>query len=226
VAKQTQRPFRVYAGQGRVQAVGTAFTVFIRDNQAVDVAVSEGIVALAVLDRLKQKSTGPGAAVNEKTSLESAASETLAPALQNEQNTAVQSPPRAYHLAVPVNKLGRLAAGQETTLQVSPLAQEAGQNTRLEVKQVSEEELARRGAWRQGLLIFNGDSLEHAVKEVSRYTTLSINIVDTELNKVRIGGRFSVNSTRDFFSALEANFGLRVTRLDYSRVEISAIKKI
>ena len=90
---------------------------------------------------------------------------------------------------------------------------------------MAEEELARRGAWRDGLLIFTGDSLEDVVREVSRHTTLSIDIVDPELKQVRIGGRFSLSSTSEFFNALEANFGLGVTRLDYNRVEISAVSK-
>lgn len=46
VAKNTQRPFIVYAGNGRVRAVGTAFSVRVRD-QDVDVAVTQGIVEVA-----------------------------------------------------------------------------------------------------------------------------------------------------------------------------------
>lgn len=43
VSKDTQRPFRVYAGKGRITAVGTAFNVRI-DKDNVDVMVSEGTV--------------------------------------------------------------------------------------------------------------------------------------------------------------------------------------
>ena len=46
VAKNPDKPFRVYAGQGRVRAVGTAFTVYLKP-QGVDVTVTEGKVALA-----------------------------------------------------------------------------------------------------------------------------------------------------------------------------------
>ena len=42
------RPFRVYAGNGRVQAVGTAFNVYLQDED-VNVIVTEGRVALASL---------------------------------------------------------------------------------------------------------------------------------------------------------------------------------
>ncbi len=46
VAKDKTRPFRVYAGSGRIRAIGTAFSVYLKDNK-VDVAVSEGRVGVA-----------------------------------------------------------------------------------------------------------------------------------------------------------------------------------
>ncbi len=46
VAKDKQKPFRVFAGNGRVQAIGTAFSVYLVDNN-VKVTVTEGRVALA-----------------------------------------------------------------------------------------------------------------------------------------------------------------------------------
>ena len=46
VAKNPSLPFVVYAGEGRVLAIGTAFSVRISD-QKVDVAVSHGIVEVA-----------------------------------------------------------------------------------------------------------------------------------------------------------------------------------
>ena len=45
VAKNPQRPFEVYAGTGRVRAVGTAFTVELSNrNDDVNVLVTEGVV--------------------------------------------------------------------------------------------------------------------------------------------------------------------------------------
>ena len=46
VAPNGERPFRVYAGNGRIQAVGTAFAVHIKDGD-VDVLVTEGRVEIA-----------------------------------------------------------------------------------------------------------------------------------------------------------------------------------
>ena len=49
VAPNPEQPFRVFAGTGRVMAVGTAFSVYLRD-ETVDVTVTEGRVELAALD--------------------------------------------------------------------------------------------------------------------------------------------------------------------------------
>lgn len=46
VVPDGQRPFRVYAGNSRIQAVGTAFAVHIKDGD-VDVLVTEGSVEIA-----------------------------------------------------------------------------------------------------------------------------------------------------------------------------------
>jgi transmembrane sensor len=50
VAKNAQRPLRVYAKYGRVEAVGTEFTIHIKQND-VDVLVTEGQVELSALSR-------------------------------------------------------------------------------------------------------------------------------------------------------------------------------
>ena len=44
---RTQRPFTVAAADTAVRAVGTAFTVRLRDSEQVDVLVAEGKVAVA-----------------------------------------------------------------------------------------------------------------------------------------------------------------------------------
>lgn len=46
VSKDKRRPFVVYAANGAVKAVGTAFTVRVRDGEALEVTVEEGRVAL------------------------------------------------------------------------------------------------------------------------------------------------------------------------------------
>ena len=54
VAKDGDRPFRVYAGGGRIQAIGTAFSVYLKGAD-VQVMVTEGRVALASLEPPRPK---------------------------------------------------------------------------------------------------------------------------------------------------------------------------
>lgn len=69
VAEDKRRPFRVYAPGGLVEAVGTAFTVRVRDGDAVEVTVEEGRVALASLSIFKESAASAGAEPVERAQL-------------------------------------------------------------------------------------------------------------------------------------------------------------
>ena len=77
-------------------------------------------------------------------------------------------------------------------------------------------------AWRKGLLIFSGETLEKVVEEVRRYTSVDIEIGNPKLRDIEIGGQIRVSDTDAMFKALEANFGLQINRLSYNRVQIVA----
>ena len=62
VAHNPRRPFSVYAANGIVTAVGTAFTVRLREQDAVEVTVEKGRVALSTLSEA-------GPAISRKPSL-------------------------------------------------------------------------------------------------------------------------------------------------------------
>ena len=85
--------------------------------------------------------------------------------------------------------------------------------------------MEKRLSWREGMLTFSGDPLEVVVEEISRYTTISIEFTDPAVKATRIGGRFPIGETDAMFDALEANFGLRVTRLSHDRVLLSAAEE-
>ncbi|MGS2722650.1 FecR family protein [Porticoccus sp. GXU_MW_L64] len=50
VAHQPDKPFIVYAGDVAVKAIGTAFSVYIKDDNSVEVIVSEGTIELAAIE--------------------------------------------------------------------------------------------------------------------------------------------------------------------------------
>jgi transmembrane sensor len=201
VAKNPDAAFRVYAGNERVQAIGTAFTVYMQDNK-IDVTVTEGQVTLATLNEpvIVDKPipyTSPGAI-----------------------NVAV-SPQNVTRY---VETLSTLRAGQSASVNVTSESS-ASQLSALEtVEVIQEQDLARRLSWREGLLVFAGDPLEDVVREINRYTTVAIEISDPEVKAIKIGGQFRVGETDAMLESFETNFGLLVTRLDENRIVLSAAK--
>ncbi|MFB1036915.1 MAG: FecR domain-containing protein [Sinobacterium sp.] len=211
VAKNKAQPFRVYAGQGRVQAVGTAFTVYLRAKD-IEVLVTEGKVELA---------THKAQLATESQS--SNQLETLSDKVSDIEADNSASP--GYYLTIPVEKLGLLAEGQQATIVVTQNNETGSKHNTHKVELMDAKTLARRDAWRKGLVLFAGDSLEEVVAEISRYTTLSIEIVDPALKEIRIGGQFRLGDVNGMFKVLETNFGLSVTMLDNEHVQISAAAK-
>ena len=182
VARHVERPFRVYAVNSRIQAVGTAFAVHIKDGD-VDVLVTEG-------------------------SVEIAATRDPPPAGRLDHDPAIDA----------LEVLGTLQVGQQTTIWRS------GQRAAAiaEIRTVEPIDIEKKLGWRDGLLTFAGDPLEHVVAEISRYTTVTVDIPDPEVRAIRIGGRIAVGETDGMIAALETNFGLRVTRIGDDRIEITA----
>lgn len=187
VAKNPERPFRVRVGNGQVQAIGTAFSVYL-NGQNVDVTVTEGRVGLAVIEQGRVK------------------------------NAAIKQ--------LAINKeLGQLNAGQGTTIKNAVVSTRPLIAELEKVESISQDELARRLLWRKGLLKFNGNLLEEVIQEISRYTSLSIEITDPAVRGIRIGGQFRVGDTDGMLQSLETNFGIHVERIEHNKVQLSLSKK-
>lgn len=203
VAKQAARPFRVYAGNGRIEALGTAFSVYLNGAE-VDVAVTEGRVSLAAAQPF-------GSAVRQ-----------LAPQAPDRRAKAGSTPDLDDDR---MQSLGIIAAGHLATIHDVGANAASGASALQGVRTVAPQELARRLAWREGIMVFSGETLQDVVNEFARYTTVSIEIPDAAVRQMRIGGRFPLGETQAMFAVLETNFNLRVTRLGHNRVVISAADK-
>lgn len=83
-------------------------------------------------------------------------------------------------------------------------------------------EATRKLAWRQGMLVFNGESLPSVVQDVSRYTDVKIEITDPALKDLKVGGYFKVGEVDSMLEALETSFGVHVERVDSKHVRLSA----
>lgn len=189
VAHAPDRPFRVYAGAGRVQALGTAFNVLL-ENSGMNLLVTEGTVALASL----------GAPLS---SDDLSADQDIDPFVQSMSK-----------------ELATVSAGERIDLNITDGLYYSHEELSGAVVAADEDALSRVQSWKEGYLYFSGEPLEEVVSEISRYTTVSIQISDPVLKDLQIGGRFKVGDTDSMFAALEANFGIEVNQLNYNKVEL------
>lgn len=207
VAKNPDRPFVVHAGDGVVWAVGTAFSVRYSatagelDSAAVDVVVTEGAVKVF---------TDIANASDAKLTVDA---EELQRAKQAAANTVGGS--AAGHAIEPL--LGR---ERESLLTV-------GQSIRYaEViktrEQIAPAQIEKQLAWRRGVIIFDGETLEQALLEVSRYTDKELRIVDPDIRHIPVGGHYKTNNIDALLSNLSAGFGIEVRQVDDHRVHLSA----
>ena len=90
------------------------------------------------------------------------------------------------------------------------------------VEALEPEEIAVQLSWRNGNLIFRGESLAAAVEEVSRYTTVDFAIPDPDLRTIRVAGLFKAGDVAGFLSTLQANFDVVSERADRTTIVLSA----
>ena len=82
-----------------------------------------------------------------------------------------------------------------STVPISSVTVSAGEQLLLglpdsEVEVIEPEEIEVRLSWKDGNLIFRGESLEEAVEEISRYTSVEFVFLDDSLKTIRIAGLF------------------------------------
>ena len=165
VAHDKQRPFVVEAGDVSVRAVGTAFTVRMREDGGVIVVVTEGIVEV----------TRDGATFTQKAQKQ------------------------------------RAVRDQEVIVEArQPIA----------TVELSKQEIARRLAWKEGQLVFDGERLDEAVAEVNRYVATPVRIESERLAGKSFVGVFRTGDARGFAYAAAAAFNAHV-REDADAVRIT-----
>jgi transmembrane sensor len=108
---------------------------------------------------------------------------------------------------------------------VSPTRLKPGQQFIAKPKSQSvviEADMERATGWREGRLVFRGDSLSRAVAEINRYSQRKLVVRDQEqLQSIRISGVFAAGSTRSFIEAIESIHPIKAYRVAYDRIELS-----
>ena len=89
---------------------------------------------------------------------------------------------------------------------------------------MSNVELDRKLAWRQGQLNYTGQPLAEVLADVSRYSDIEIEIADPALRDLPVGGTFSANQTDAILAALENNFGIHAEWVDAHHVRLSSAR--
>ncbi len=78
-------------------------------------------------------------------------------------------------------------------------------------------------SWRQGNLIFRGESLEDAVAEIGRYTTVEFVILDDDLRKVRIAGLFKAGDVDGLLATLRENFNISYQHTGDGKIVLTSL---
>ena len=195
VAKNPQRPFMVYAGEGMVWAVGTAFNVRylnagnLADNlsgtlqgsltpNSIDVTVTEGTVKIfADIEPDKNTSLDVNDAQNSPTDHE-----------------------QLVHAGKSVQYSKVINATQTTPAQV----------------------LEQKLAWQHGALIFKGETLEQAIKEIARYTDKQLIITDPSIKNIRVGGHYKTDNIDSLLASLSETLEIKLEQKG-SQLHLSAI---
>lgn len=81
-------------------------------------------------------------------------------------------------------------------------------------------EFDKKLAWHSGYLSFNGESLEEALKEISRYTDKEFIIVDDSLKTIQVGGHFKTNDIDNLLATIGKGFDIRFEYISDNQINI------
>jgi transmembrane sensor len=104
-----------------------------------------------------------------------------------------------------------LSAGDTATSSVSGV----------KLKTLPKNDLARKLAWQNQMLVFDGDSLVDVVAQFNRYNQRQLVIGDPHLANLHIGGYFRPTNLDAFINVLQSDFGIRVTT-EGNRLELAS----
>lgn len=88
-------------------------------------------------------------------------------------------------------------------------------------ERIAHADLRTANAWREGKVIFNGESLAAAVARLNRYSRLRMEIEDPRLAAMRVSGVFDTGDTQAFIEAVE---GSLPATADYSGSSIIRLR--
>lgn len=182
VAKKSDWPFIVVAGDRQVKALGTSFVVR-RDEQRVAVTLVEGSVLV---------SPRAAPAANDAAGLHQQQGDGAGV-------TAQLPTPNAAMTVQPREDVFTLTPGQRLTF--------AGSATKLDTPSVE-----RTTAWRRGQVILDDTPLRAAAEEMNRYNAIKLVIESPEAAALLVNGLFQAGDSTHFANAVAQAYGLRIIK--------------
>ncbi len=117
---------------------------------------------------------------------------------------------------------------EQAPLPVSSLAVSQGEKIVLgskeeHVDKIQDTDIEASLSWRQGNLVFRGETLEEALAEITRYTDVEFEIRDDSVRSVRIAGLFKAGDIKGLLATLRQNFHIDHQKLDNNKVTLTSI---
>ncbi|MEJ0039900.1 MAG: FecR domain-containing protein [Gammaproteobacteria bacterium] len=81
-----------------------------------------------------------------------------------------------------------------------------------QVQPIAPEQIEASLAWRHGMLVYRGETLDAVLADFSRYTTVRFSIADDSIRGKRVGGYFRVGDVDGVLLALRESFGIETRR--------------
>ena len=91
------------------------------------------------------------------------------------------------------------------------------------VKDVPDNDLQRELSWQYELFDFSDTPLKEVINELSRYSSMKVEIVDSSLFNIKFGGIFRTNDTKPLFDALSSTYNVKVKYLNKNHVQLSKV---
>ena len=90
------------------------------------------------------------------------------------------------------------------------------------IAKVDNNEIAAELSWRQGNLVFRGETLAEALIEINRYTSVQFELADDAIKQERIAGLFKAGDVEGLLAALEQNFNIHHQRISTNKIRLSS----
>ena len=81
-------------------------------------------------------------------------------------------------------------------------------------------EFDKKLAWHSGYFSFRGESLEEALKEISRYTDKEFVIVDDSIKNIQVGGHFKTHDIDNLLTTIGQGFDIHFEYISDNRINI------